>query len=44
MKTEPEKCCATCAHFDHEDTYGIGWCDLMQEETSCDLECEDYKP
>ena len=37
-----ERCCGNCHWFDNEDVYGVGWCINSQDETSCDLVCENH--
>ena len=42
MAKQEKKCCGNCFWFDNEDAYGQGWCIENQEETSCDLVCENH--
>ena len=42
MAKKEERCCGNCFWFDNEDAYGQGWCIDNQEETSCDLVCENH--
>lgn len=43
MAKQEKKCCGNCFWFDNEDTEGQGWCIEHQEETSCDLVCDDHE-
>lgn len=42
MAKKEEKCCGNCFWFDNEDAEGAGWCIDNQEETSCDLVCDNH--
>lgn len=42
MEKKEERCCGNCLWCDNEDAYGQGWCIENQEETSCDLVCDNH--
>lgn len=42
MAKKEKKCCGNCFWFNNEDVEGVGWCIDAQDETSCDLVCDNH--
>lgn len=42
MTAKPE-CCGSCRRFGHEDALGLGWCALIEAETTCGGSCNQYE-